>query len=61
MQLFSSPSIKPICKPFFLSMLFITMSNTLISGCNTVKGFGQDMQQGGQELQSAAQKDQAHS
>jgi predicted small secreted protein len=27
-----------------------------ITACNTVKGFGEDMQQGGQELQKAATK-----
>jgi predicted small secreted protein len=36
------------------------VSGVLLTGCNTVKGFGQDMQQGGQELQKAA-TDNGHS
>lgn len=31
----------------------------LLSGCNTVKGLGQDLQQGGQEIQKAATNNQS--
>jgi len=30
------------------------LSFILLTGCNTVKGFGQDLQQGGQHLEKAA-------
>jgi predicted small secreted protein len=34
---------------------FLTMMVSVsLSGCNTAKGFGQDMQAGGQEIQKAA-------
>ncbi len=32
-------------------VIVLTMA---LSGCNTVQGFGKDMQQGGQDLQKAA-------
>ena len=41
-----------------MQMIFKLMLTSIIffsiAACNTVKGFGQDMQQGGQELQKAA-------
>lgn len=33
---------------------FSLFSALFVSGCNTVKGFGQDLEQGGQHLQQAA-------
>ncbi len=32
----------------------VLLSVSMLSACNTVQGFGKDMQQGGQELQKAA-------
>ena len=29
---------------------------TLLAGCNTVKGMGQDLQKAGEKIQNAAQK-----
>lgn len=38
-----------------LALTFILFNIALISGCeNTVRGFGQDMQQNGQEIQKSA-------
>lgn len=37
----------------FIIMIFISAS-VFIAGCNTVKGFGQDMQSGGQAIEKAA-------
>ena len=36
--------------------LFITSLTLLLSGCNTVKGVGQDVQKAGSVLESAAKK-----
>jgi predicted small secreted protein len=35
-------------------LLVLIASSCLITGCNTAKGFGQDMQEGGQAIQKAA-------
>ncbi len=38
-----------------ISLLSVfTLSLCFITGCNTAKGFGQDMQAGGQAIQKAA-------
>jgi len=38
-----------------LTIFFVLIASTcLITGCNTAKGFGQDMQEGGQAIQKAA-------
>ena len=44
--------MKTIFKLILSSVILINLP-----ACNTVKGFGQDMQQGGQELQKAATDD----
>ena len=36
--------------------LFITSLTLLLSGCNTVKGVGQDVQKAGSVLENAAKK-----
>ncbi len=35
-------------------LLALLASAFLITGCNTAKGFGQDMEEGGQAIQKAA-------
>lgn len=35
-------------------ILALLASTFLLTGCNTAKGFGQDMQEGGQAIQKAA-------
>jgi predicted small secreted protein len=45
-------------KSTLVSSLLIAATSFLLCSCNTVKGFGQDMQQGGQALQQAAVKNQ---
>lgn len=35
-------------------LLVLIASTCLITGCNTTKGFGQDMQEGGQAISKAA-------
>jgi len=40
---------------FISSVLFILLASAcLLTGCNTAKGFGEDMQEGGQAIQKAA-------
>lgn len=39
----------------FLSAILLGVS---LSACNTVKGFGQDVEKGGEKVQDAAQKTQ---
>lgn len=42
-----------------LSLVAVTILASLyLVGCNTVKGFGQDMQKGGQEIEKKAYKEQ---
>jgi len=41
-------------KAIMIPAMTILLGVSMLSACNTVKGFGQDMQQGGQELQKAA-------
>ncbi len=43
-------------KSVLLALVATFMGAMLLNGCNTVKGFGQDMQQGGKALQEEAQK-----
>jgi predicted small secreted protein len=50
--------IKLNFKPTLVYSLLITATSLLLCSCNTVKGFGQDMQQGGAALQQAAVKNQ---
>lgn len=39
-------------------LTFVVFANiALLSGCNTVQGFGKDMQQGGHALETAADRD----
>ena len=47
--------MKIIFKAIIIGLL-LTQLCIFLSACNTVAGFGKDMQEGGQELQSAAQK-----
>lgn len=44
--------MKKMC--FFMSLVVVGLC---LSACNTVKGFGQDLQQGGQALQKSASQD----
>ncbi len=44
-----------------LSIALMVFAVLALTSCNTVKGLGQDMQQGGKELQNAATKNQANS
>jgi len=37
-----------------LKIIALIMAISLLAGCNTVEGFGKDMQQGGQSLQRDA-------
>lgn len=46
--------MKMLVKP--LSYLICILAIGSLMGCNTVEGFGKDMQQGGQELQQSAKK-----
>ena len=48
-------------KKKLLTSVVLILIGTALAACNTVKGFGQDMQQGGQELQKAANDQQKHS
>ena len=41
---------------FLLGMLFLTASVFSLSGCHTVKGVGQDLEQGGEALQKASKE-----
>lgn len=41
-------------KPIHAILLALVAASCLLTGCNTAKGFGQDMQQGGQAIQKAA-------
>jgi predicted small secreted protein len=50
--------IMKINKLTLVGAVLILVSSALLTGCNTVKGFGQDMQAGGQELQRAAVQNQ---
>ena len=43
---------------FILTSFALILMTMTFSACNTVKGFGQDMQQGGENLQKAAVDDQ---
>ena len=43
---------------FILTGFALILMTMTFSACNTVKGFGQDMQQGGQNLQKAATDEQ---
>jgi len=40
----------------FILIGSLIASAFLLSACNTVQGFGKDLQQGGQSLQQAAEK-----
>lgn len=46
--------MKMFFKPLSYLMLILVIGSLM--GCNTVEGFGKDMQQGGQELQQSAKK-----
>jgi len=37
-----------------ISIALVLMAASSLIGCNTTKGFGQDLQQGGQAIQKAA-------
>lgn len=39
---------------FFFVLGFLSASVGLLQGCNTVKGIGKDVQDGGKEIQRAA-------
>jgi predicted small secreted protein len=39
-----------------LITLFIVSTALLLSGCNTVKGMGQDIQKAGEKIEGAAKK-----
>lgn len=39
-----------------ISMLSILMLAIGLSGCNTMKGFGKDVERGGEKVQGAAEK-----
>lgn len=41
-------------KAIMLPAITLLLGMSLLSACNTVQGFGKDMQQGGQQLQKAA-------
>lgn len=41
-------------KTKIITSLLILINLALLSGCNTVKGFGEDLSQGGKELSHAA-------
>ena len=40
----------------FVLIFSMLMSSFLLTGCHTTKGFGMDMQEGGQAIQKAATK-----
>lgn len=46
--------MKISAKAIFVGLSLLSIF--VLSGCNTVSGFGKDMQQGGKELQKAAAK-----
>jgi len=39
-----------------LGIILVLFSVAVTAGCNTAAGFGKDMQQGGKDIQKAAQK-----
>lgn len=49
--------MKTVIKTLAIGLMLVGVAG--LAGCNTVKGFGQDMQKGGQDVQSAAQKNGA--
>jgi predicted small secreted protein len=40
-----------------LGLVLVMVGALVLSGCNTVNGFGQDLQAGGQSIQKAAADD----
>jgi entericidin B len=46
-----SNAIKEIC--LIITILIITVSSL---SCNTIKGFGEDVEKGGQKIEKAAEK-----
>ena len=48
--------MKAILKSEQIKVVLILIGAILLAGCNTVKGFGQDMQEGGKQLQQEAEK-----
>ncbi len=50
--------MKSIFKSTIVNAVLVLIGATLLTGCNTVKGFGQDMQEGGKQLQQEAEKSQ---
>lgn len=42
-------------KKLFVMLMMVTMG-VMTAGCNTVKGFGQDMQKAGESLERAGNK-----
>ena len=43
-------------KRIFLTIIAIVFSASVLTACNTVKGVGKDVQQGGQAIERTAQK-----
>jgi predicted small secreted protein len=41
-------------KQIYAILLTLIASTCILSGCNTAKGFGEDMQEGGKAIQNAA-------
>ncbi len=39
-------------------LVFVMLLAMVITGCNTMKGFGKDVERGGEHVQDAAQKTQ---
>ncbi len=39
-------------------LVFVMLLAMVVTGCNTMKGFGKDVERGGEHVQDAAQKTQ---
>nr|WP_211251820.1 entericidin A/B family lipoprotein [Andreprevotia chitinilytica] len=39
-----------------ISLLAILLATLAVTGCNTMKGFGQDLQKGGEKIENSAER-----